>query len=142
MKTEPDKSVLYSDLCFGCGDKNPIGLKLKFRQEGKGVRTDYTPDKMHQGWDDIIHGGIITTVLDETMAYAAGYEGIKCVTATVETRFRRPLSVGEPTVVTAWVSQNRRRFIETEARMTLEDGTLVAECTATQFVAGDIDTIS
>jgi len=142
MRTEPDKSVLYSDLCFGCGDKNPIGLKLKFRREGKGVRTDYTPDKMHQGWDDIIHGGIITTVLDEAMAYAAGYEGIKCVTATVETRFRRPLSVGEPTVVTAWVSKNCRRFIETAARMTLTDGTLVAECTATQFVAGDIDTIS
>jgi len=136
MRTEPDKSVLYSDLCFGCGDKNPIGLKLKFRREGKGVRTDYTPDKMHQGWDDIIHGGIITTVLDEAMAYAAGYEGIKCVTATVETRFRRPLSVGEPTVVTAWVSKNCRRFIETAARMTLTDGTLVAECTATQFVAG------
>jgi len=141
MKTDPDKSVLYSDLCFACGEKNPIGLKLKFRREGKGVRTDYTPDKMHQGWADIIHGGLITTVLDEAMAYAAGYWGVKCVTATVETRFRRPLSVGEPTIVTAWVSQNRRRLIETKARMTLVDGTLVAECIATQFVAGEFEPI-
>jgi len=137
MVAKPQKSVIYSDLCFGCGNKNPIGLKLKFSRDGKGVRTEYTPDKLHQGWADIIHGGIITSALDEAMAYAAGYEGIRCITATVQTRFKRPLMVGEPTIITASVTKNARRFIETEAKMTLADGTLVAECTATQFVAGE-----
>lgn len=136
MVTEPQKSVIYSDLCFGCGMKNPIGLKLKFSWDGKAVRTEYTPDKLHQGWADIIHGGIITAALDEAMAYAAGYEGIRCITATVLTRFKRPLSVGEHTIITASVTKNARRLVETEAKMTLADGTLVAECTATQVVAG------
>ena len=137
MATEPQKSVTYSNLCFGCGKKNPIGLKLKFKWDGKAVRTEFTPDKLHQGWADVIHGGIITAVLGETMAYAAGYERIRCITATMQTRFKRPLTVGEPTIITASVTKNTRRFIETEARMTLTDGTLVAECTATQFVAGE-----
>lgn len=136
MVTEPQKSVIYSDLCFGCGMKNPIGLKLKFSWDGKAVRTEYTPDKLHQGWADVIHGGIITAALDEAMAYAAGYEGIRCITATMRTRFKHPLSVGEHTIITASVTKNARRLVETEAEMTLADGTLVAECTATQVVAG------
>ncbi len=137
MVVEPQKSVSYSDLCFGCGRNNPIGLKLSFKWDGKKVITEFTPNKLHQGWADVIHGGIITTVLDEAMAYAAGYEGIKCITATMLTRFKHPLSVGEPTIVTASVTKNARRFIETEAKMTLMDGTLIAECTATQFVVSE-----
>ena len=35
MVTEPQKSVIYSDLCFGCGMKNPMGLKLKFSWDGR-----------------------------------------------------------------------------------------------------------
>ena len=139
MVTEPQKSVIYSDLCFGCGERNSMGLKLKFRWDGKKVLTEYTPDKLHQGWADVIHGGIITAVLDEAMAYAAGYEGIKCITATMHTKFKHPLSVGEPTIITASVTKNARRFIETEAKMTLKDGTLIAACTATQVVAGGIN---
>ncbi len=138
MAIEPKKPVNYSDLCFGCGKKNPIGLKLKFTWADGKVVTEFTPDKLHQGWAKIIHGGIITSVLDEAMAYAAGYEGIKCVTAIMQVRFKRPLSINEPTIVTAWVPKNARRFIETKAQMSLTDGTLVAECTATQFVVGGI----
>ena len=137
MATEPQKPVMYSSLCFACGEDNSIGLKLKFTWSGKEARTEFVPNKFHQGWADIIHGGIITTVLDEAMAYAAGYEGIKCVTATMQTRFKHPLSVGEPTVVTAAVTRNARRFIETEAKMTLRDGTPIAECTAKQVVTGE-----
>ena len=137
MVTEPPKSVFYSDLCFGCGENNSIGLKLKFKWDGKKVITEFTPNRLHQGWAEVIHGGIITAVLDEAMAYAAGYEGLKCVTATMQTRFKHPLSVGEPTIVTASVTRNARRLIETTAKMTLKDGTLIAECTAKQVAAGE-----
>jgi len=137
MVAEPPKSVFYSDLCFGCGENNSIGLKLKFKWDGKEVRTEFTPNRLHQGWAEVIHGGIITAVLDEAMAYAAGYEGLKCITATMQTRFKRPLLVGKPTIVTASVTRNARRLIETTAKMTLKDGTLIAECTAKQVAAGE-----
>jgi uncharacterized protein (TIGR00369 family) len=137
MVTESQKSVIYSDLCFGCGMKNPIGLKLKFKWDGKKVIAEFIPHKFHQGWADIIHGGIIAAVLDEAIAYAAGYEGIKCVTAAMQVRFKHPLTVGEPTTVTASVTKNLQRYVETEARITLADGTLIADCTAKQFVVSE-----
>lgn len=136
MATGPQISIGISDLCFGCGQNNPCGLKLKFKWDGKQVRAEFTPNKFHQGWVGIIHGGIITTILDEAMGYAAYYEGIKCVTGNMQTKFKHPLLINEPTVVTASLTKNARRYVETEAKMTLMDGTLVAECTATQYVGG------
>ena len=134
MITEPQISIAISDLCFGCGQNNPIGLKLKFKWDGKTAKAEFTPNKFHQGWSDIIHGGITTTILDEAMGYAAYYEGVKCFTATMQTRFKRPLSVGEPIIVTASLTRKTRRLVETEAKITLIDGTLIAECTAMQYI--------
>jgi len=135
MVTGRQISIGISDLCFGCGENNPCGLKLKFEWDGKRVRAEFTPNKFHQGWKNIIHGGIITAILDEAMGYAAYYEGIKCVTATMQTRFKRPLSIDEPIIVTASLTKNARKFVETKAKVTLTDGTLIAECTATQYVS-------
>ncbi|MFC1962064.1 PaaI family thioesterase, partial [Chloroflexota bacterium] len=55
-------------LCFGCGQNNPIGLKLKFKKDGDGVRTEFTPGESYQGWPGMVHGGIIGCLLDEAMA--------------------------------------------------------------------------
>ncbi|TET16694.1 MAG: PaaI family thioesterase [Dehalococcoidia bacterium] len=134
MVTGPQISIAISDLCFGCGRNNPCGLKLKFEWDGKKARAEFTPNKFHQGLAGIIHGGIITTILDEAMGYATYYEGIMCVTATMQIKFKRPLLIDEPTIVTASMTKNARRFTETEAKMTLKDGTLIAECTAMQYV--------
>jgi len=139
MVTRREIPIGISDLCFGCGKDNPCGLKLKFKWDGKQVRAKFTPTKFHQGWSGIIHGGVITTILDEAMGYAAYYEGIKCVTGSMQTRFKQPLSIDEPIIVTASLTKNARRFVETEAKMTLMDGTLVAECTATQYVGSEVN---
>ena len=139
MVTGRQISIGISDLCFGCGENNPCGLKLKFEWDGKQVRAEFTPNKFHQGWAGIIHGGVITTVLDEAMGYVAYYEGIKCVTSSMQTRFKRPLSIDEPIIVTASLTRNARRYVETEAKITLMDGTLVAECTAMQYVGSKVN---
>jgi acyl-coenzyme A thioesterase PaaI-like protein len=121
------------DMCFACGQKNPIGLKLRFRQEGKGVRAEFTPSELHQGWSGIIHGGIIGCILDEAMSYATLFTGVSSVTARMQTRFKRPVQVGEPLVVTACITKQTRRLVETEAEMHLSDGTPIADSTATMF---------
>jgi len=139
MVTGRQISIGISDLCFGCGENNPCGLKLKFEWDGKQVRAEFTPTKFHQGWAGIIHGGIITTILDEAMGYVAYYEGIKCVTSSMQTRFKRPLSIDEPITVTASLTRNARRYVETEAKITLMDSTLVAECTAMQYVGSKVN---
>ena len=53
------------DMCFGCGQKNPIGLKLMFKLDGKMARAEFTPRDDFQGWPGVLHGGIIAMILDE-----------------------------------------------------------------------------
>jgi uncharacterized protein (TIGR00369 family) len=124
------------DMCFACGQANPIGLKLKFTWDGKLAKAEFTPGKLHQGWSGVIHGGIISCILDEAMSYAALFEGITSLTAKMQTRFRRPLQIGESLTITARIAKKTSRLVETEAEMHLQDGTTVADSTATMFVIG------
>jgi len=137
MVTLPQVSIntdLSEGLCFGCGQNNPIGLKLSFRQDGKTARAEFTPSQLYQGWPGVVHGGIIICMLDEAMSYAAHFEGISCLTAKMEIKLKRPTLIGEPLIITSSITRNTRRLIETEAKVCLKDGSLVAESTATQFV--------
>jgi uncharacterized protein (TIGR00369 family) len=137
MATLPKVSLntdLNEGLCFGCGLNNPIGLKLKFTRDGDSCRAEFTPDKAHQGWPGVVHGGIIASLLDEAMSYAAYFEGVTCLTASMNIRLRQPVKVEEPLVITASVTKNSRKLFESKASICLEDGTVVAESTAKQFV--------
>jgi len=136
METWPKapSDIDRSELCFGCGQNNPIGLKLDFKRHGQSARAEFTPTEFHQGWTGIVHGGILSSLLDEAMAYAALFEGMHCITAKLETRIKRPARVGEPLLITSSVTRKTRKLIKTRATITLEDGTLVAEGTSSQFI--------
>jgi hypothetical protein len=54
--------------CLGSGDANPIRLRLRFAPGGDGVKASFVPGPQDQGFDDVVHGGIISAVLDEAMA--------------------------------------------------------------------------
>jgi len=122
------------DMCFVCGPKNPIGLKLHFTQEGKKVKAEFTPQKNHQGWSGLVHGGIISCLLDEAMSYAALFSGVNTVTAKMQSRFKRPARIGEHLTVTAAVTRKTRRLVEARAEVRLKDGTLIADSIATMFI--------
>jgi uncharacterized protein (TIGR00369 family) len=123
-------------MCFACGQKNPIGLKLHFSWDGKEARAEFTPNAFHQGWAGVVHGGIIACILDEAMSYAALFNGVNSLTAKMETRFRRPLEIDKPLIITASVTRKTRKLVETKAEMLLKDGSLVADSTATMFITG------
>ena len=122
-------------LCFGCGQNNPIGLKLNFEWDGKTTRAEFTPTKLYQGWPGVVHGGIIICLLDEAMAYAAKFEGMTGITARIQAKLKRPALVDEPLIITSSVTRKTRKLVETKAKISLTDGTPVAEGTATQFVS-------
>jgi uncharacterized protein (TIGR00369 family) len=121
------------DSCFACGRDNPVGLKLKFVKDGSGSRCEFTLSEHYEGWLGVIHGGIVCTILDEAMAYTY-FPETKGLTARAEFRFRQPARVGVPMVVTGRLVKRTRKILTTEARITLEDGTVVAECTAQAYV--------
>lgn len=126
---------LNEGLCFGCGDNNPIGLKLKFTKDGDTLRTEFTPDKAHQGWPGLLHGGILGCLLDEAMSNVAYATGNTCLTASITIRLKQPVKVEAPLVITAWITRQRKKLIETSGRVCLKDGTVIAESSAKQFIA-------
>ena len=137
MKNWPQISVDtdrgYS-MCFGCGQNNPIGLKLGFRWDGKTARAEFTPTKFYQGWSGLVHGGILISILDEAMAYAALFEGRHCITAKMQVKLSRLAPIDEPLIITSSTIRKTRKLVEAKAAISLKDGTLIAEGTATQFV--------
>ena len=121
-------------MCFGCGQDNPIGLKLSFQWDGKTARAEFIPSELHQGWSGFVHGGIITCLLDEAMAYAAVFGNVSCVTAKMQVRLRRLAQVDEPLIITSSITKKTKRLVETKAAVSLKDGTPIAEGTSMQFV--------
>lgn len=57
--------------CFGCGPENPAGLRLKFYTDGNKVITSTAVPRHYCGWQNVVHGGILSTMLDEIMGWTA-----------------------------------------------------------------------
>ncbi len=117
--------------CFVCGPGNPAGLKLDFLFDGKKISTVYIPRKEHQGYKDIVHGGIIATLLDEVMVKLAIELGMPAVTARMDIRLKKAAHVGEQITVTAELSEVKKKLLFAVARAELNDHTLVAEAKGT-----------
>lgn len=114
--------------CFGCGLKNPIGLKLQFEVEPTGVaRSSWTPGEWYQGYPGIVHGGILSTLLDEIMVKAIQGLGITAVTAKLEATFRRPVPLGEKLYLTGWVEKRKGKKILTSGEIRNKEGQLFAQ---------------
>jgi len=125
------KQLPHTHSCFVCGESNPVGLNLRFETDGHVVRTRFTPRPEHIGFKQVVHGGIIATLLDEIMVWACVAQTQKfayCAELTV--RFLSPLRPGEETVASAELVTNRRDKIF-EAKAELKDSTGKTLATAT-----------
>ncbi len=115
-------------LCFACSHENPIGLKLKPVHDGEKVTAKFTAGEFHQGWNNVVHGGILYTLLDEATAYAMLCHGVEFgVTAKSEIRFKQVAPINEPIQVSAWVTKLTKRLVETKGVLTLRDNTVIAD---------------
>lgn len=83
--------------CFGCGDRNPLGLNMSFYTLGTTLRSDITLNEHHMGWENIAHGGIISTVLDEIMGWTViAFRRTFFVTRSIEVHYLRPVRLNSP----------------------------------------------
>ncbi len=119
--------------CFVCGENNPEGLKLHFEidKEKKVLKTTFIAPPKFQGYDGIIHGGIISTLLDEAMAKLSFELGYNTVTATLEIRFKNPAPILEPLDVYGEIVEVKPRLVKARASITKKDGTILAVGTST-----------
>jgi acyl-coenzyme A thioesterase PaaI-like protein len=113
--------------CFVCGPHNPIGLKLDFTFDGKTMKTQFIPGKEHQGYVNIVHGGIIATLLDEIMVKLAIELGMPAVTAQMDIRLKKALHVGKEVTVLAEITKDAKKIIEAYAKAVTGDGVIVAD---------------
>lgn len=122
------------NMCFACGQDNPIGLKLFFRFEDGKAKAEFTPGPYHQSWNNVFHGGLLALCLDEAFGYVLYFQGIKGMTARMEMRIRHTVHTGEKIYITGEIKKKTRKIIETYARAELTDGTLAAEAKASMFI--------
>lgn len=100
---------LQGHSCFACGTANPIGLKLKFYNMSDTVCADITLGKNHEGWQNMAHGGIISTLLDEVMSWTIMYfRKIFFVTRKMEIKYVRPVMIGVPLTVKGRLTKERK----------------------------------
>lgn len=126
-----------NEWCFACGLNNPIGLKLKFSEQGDTYVANFVPGPEHQGYNGIMHGGLVSTLLDEIMAGYMYAKGFKAVTAKLEVRFRQPTPIGENLTISGWITGQRGKMYELAGKVVLPDGTVTAEGKAIVAVKGD-----
>ena len=113
--------------CFGCGARNPHGLKLDFHLEDKRAVAEFQPRAEHQGYPGLVHGGIMAAALDEAMGWAMWAVGVWAVTGKMEIKYRRPFPLGAKTTVSGEVIRNRCRWLEVRGEVRTDGGRLVAE---------------
>jgi len=101
--------------CFGCGEANPQGLQLSFllAEDGTVVCPISIPDRF-EGHPGFLHGGIIATLLDETMSKAVRARGLTAMTRHLEVDYRRPVPSCTPIRMEGRIlrDEGRKHFVE------------------------------
>lgn len=128
---EPVPSPFTDDhYCLCCGTENEQGFKMKFRYEGERLLSETVIPKQYQGFANVVHGGILGTLLDEMMVNLYWLKGEKAVTAEFTVRLKNPCPTDRKVLLSAWHVESKRNLLWTEAEAKLEDGTVVAEAGA------------
>jgi len=96
--------------CYGCGPRNPSGLRLSFFETDAGVEVEYAVPADMRGAPGIVHGGVQATLLDEAMcmtAYAKG--GTPVVTGELTVRYLSAVPTETPLLIRGTITETRGR---------------------------------
>jgi uncharacterized protein (TIGR00369 family) len=131
--TKPDQNLKplrhsSQNRCFGCGPANPAGLHLEFflAADGTAVCLPIVSDAF-EGPAGLVHGGVIATMIDETMSKAVRASGFTSMTRQMEIEYLRPVPSGAAIRLEGRVVRSEGRKHWTEARLTDEKGVVLAK---------------
>jgi len=93
--------------CFVCGPGNERGLHIVFAAAGDGsVEAHFDCDNAYEGFPGVLHGGIVSSLLDGAMTsclFGRGYNG---VTGELNMCFRHPVITNRVVTVRAWIERS------------------------------------
>ncbi len=115
--------------CFGCSPSNPCGLHMEFYEEGEEIVSEWQPRKDHQGYGNVLHGGVISALMDEI---ASWYVFAKLKTAGVtyklEVRYLSPAYTDKGQIMLrAKLNKNQRRIADIDVQLFDKEGNKCAE---------------
>jgi hypothetical protein len=117
--------------CFACGQLNLAGLRLVLHASGDRCWTETSLPATFQGWEGITHGGVVSAILDEVMAWSLIGADRLGFTARLEVDFKRPVPVNNAIRAEGWIEGHRRRRFDTRALITdVATGQVLAEARA------------
>ena len=118
-------------MCYVCGKKNRAGFKLEFTHPRKGhLSAEVTFKKAHQGYKNIVHGGMVTMLLDEIMVNLAWLEGTPAVTAEITARLKKAVPVGQKVLLEGFLEREEGRLLVMKAVAKSPEGVIYASAEA------------
>jgi len=112
--------------CFACGKENNCGLKLKIEDKKDYAVAKFRPKDWVCGYKGIVHGGIISTLLDEIAVWAAFHQGFRSATAQLNIRIRKAMKLNEEYLIRGWVVRSRHSLIQAESEILDKDKAVIA----------------
>lgn len=119
--------------CFGCQPKNPIGLKLDFYEDGDDIYSEWQPDALYCGYNDILHGGIQATLCDEVASWVVYVKcGCAGVTSRLNMKYRHSVDarLGKVKIRGKIVENRRSQFVVVKVNLFDGSDVLCAEAEA------------
>lgn len=125
--------------CFGCAPNNPIGLHLEFWEDGDDIVTQWQTQRNYQGWIDTMHGGILSTLIDETCGWVVTRKmQTSGFTTQLNVRFRKAVSTMDTLLtVRAHITEQRRNLLFMHATVANSDGEVCVEGDVTYFMMNE-----
>ncbi len=110
-------------------------MQLRCYLEDGEVKADFVPRVEHAGYPDIVHGGILVSLLDEISIWAASIAAdCFCVTREFKVKFFKPARPGDRLSLAAKVTE-RGRLLAVQAVIKNAQGDVIARSVGRFFPA-------
>lgn len=116
--------------CAVCSEKNWHGLQLAFHfdEESGELSAAFEYDKSFEGYAGMVHGGVISAIMDGAMTNCLFAHDKTAVTAEFHVRYRHPVLTDRPGKVKAWISRFTPPIFVVESQIS-QDGEVKATAT-------------
>lgn len=115
--------------CIVCSPDAPYGLRVKYVLEGRLAVGTFDCSSRYEGYPGLLHGGVISALLDGAMTNWLFLHGRVAVTAELLVRFRHPVLLHKPVLLRAWITQDDSPLFRMQSQL-MQAGTLKATARA------------
>jgi acyl-coenzyme A thioesterase PaaI-like protein len=124
--------------CFGCAPTNPIGLKLEFEAVHRQCSSRFSLGPDYESYPGVIHGGIVATILDETLAQTVYHHGNgSAFTVGLRVRYGHPMETNIPHVAIGEIIRADSTLIRASGRIQRDTGELIAAAVGSFYLVSE-----